>query len=249
VSLINEALKKAHLEGSVHRPRHAGLAPPYATSHVPAREVAGGRRLATILAWVAVGVLGGAALLYVVGGAVAPATSATAADTPGGEARSAERSRDVGGSAPAPAAAPRESAVQPAAARVEARRTAEPGAEPAPSRPAAPPAAGPAAGPPARAEAREAASPAAAQGAAAGGRQAGRADEPTRHAVPDRPSSRPAVALALTGVSWSERHAFAIINGKLTRVGDEVAGHTVVRIGPREVELRDAEGRSVVLQM
>ena len=246
MSLINEALKKAHLEGSVHRPRHAGLAPPYATSHVPAREVAGGRRLATVLGWVAVGILAGAALLYVAGGTVAPATSATAADAPasqarpadprGGEARPAELSSESAGRVRAAAAAQREPAVQPAA-------------EPASSRPAATVAAGTAADPPARPEAREAAPPAEPQAADAGGRGAGQADEPTRHAVPDRPSSRPAVALALTGVSWSERHAFAIVNGKLTRVGDEVAGHTVVRIGPREVELRDAEGRSVVLQM
>jgi hypothetical protein len=56
------------------------------------------------------------------------------------------------------------------------------------------------------------------------------------------------MTLVLNGLVYSVNNPIAVINGQFFRRGDQVGGYKIVRIGPKEVVVRD-EDREIVLKV
>jgi len=128
-----------------------------------------------------------------------------------------------------------DAAVQPSAAPAPVAPVSSPpsaSATPSPIAPTSPPPTGLAVSPPARAERGE------------------RAEADRREALRPLGQSRPAPSrLSVRTILVGADRALALVDGRIVRVGDRIGSAVVLAIGPRVVEVREADGSRRTLEL
>jgi hypothetical protein len=239
VSLVSDALKKAEREAAAREAREKGLPAPLETPVQPYRARRGQRGGKAWIAFAA----GGAAAVVVAVLLARPASEREAPDKKATASTSASEAQAP--PAPTPTAAPVAEPVAPSAATVAPPKPLVPAVFEPPAPSASEPSAPQAPPPSPRTTPSASLNPP-------------NASEPRTRSEAHAPAPRSAKEfvrrvdlpdgskLELGGIAYSETAPFAYLNGRLLKVGEGIAGYTLVAIERDRVVVRGAAGELTI---